>query len=40
MQSHMEQLRQTNFSDTYKKLKEFEEFDDPKCLRLIYEYNA
>ena len=40
MQSHMEQLRKTNFDETHDKLKEFEDFDDPKCLKLIYEYNA
>lgn len=36
----MEQLRQNNFESTYDKLKEFEEFDDPKCLKLIYQYNS
>ena len=40
MFTQMERLRYSSFWETHEKIKEYEEFDDPKTLKLIYEYNA
>ena len=39
MQAHMENLKNENFELTFKRLKEYEGFDDPKAIKLLYQYN-
>jgi hypothetical protein len=39
MQVHMEHLKNENFDMTFKRLKEYEGFDDPKSIKLLYQYN-
>ena len=39
MQVHMEHLKSENFEHTFKRLKEYEGFDDPKAIKLLYQYN-
>lgn len=35
----MEHLKSENFEHTFKRLKEYEGFDDPKAIKLLYQYN-